>query len=112
MIHDVISNFSDVPSSPLFQPVRTSKRFANKDYLNITLGSNMSSGKKLRTTPRTKFDKIEALRTPILVKKTQEKEKEEKKKLSQSMMIPAKNSALQRFKPKIPTRNTLGSSLN
>lgn len=72
----------------------------------------MSSGKKFRTTPRSKFDKIEALRTPILVKKTQEKEKEEKKKLSQSMMIPAKNSALQRFKPKIPTRNVLGSSFN
>ena len=72
----------------------------------------MSSGKKLRNTPRTKFDKIEALRTPILVKKTQEKEKEEKKKLSQSMMIPVKNSALNRFKPKIPTRNTLGIGLN
>ena len=72
----------------------------------------MSSGKKLRSTPRSKFNKIEALKTPILVKKTQEKEKEEKKKLSQSMMIPTKNSALNRFKPKIPIRNTLGIGLN
>ena len=72
IINDVMSNFSDAPLSPLFEPVRTSKRFLNinRDF-NFT-PSEMSSGRKLMKTPKTpknKFNKLEALRTPVLVKK-------------------------------------------
>ena len=70
IINDVMSNFSDAPLSPLFEPVRTSKRFYNRDF-NFT-PSDMSSGRKLKNTPKTpktKFNKLEALRTPVLVKK-------------------------------------------
>ena len=91
MVHnDAISNFSDAPISPFpFDPVRTSKRMGivNKDFnrdFNFT-PSDMSSGKKLKSTPKTpktKFNKLEALRTPVLVKKSLDIEKEERRKLS------------------------------
>ena len=114
MIHDAISDFADRPISPM-GPMRSSKRFANRD-LNNTPFSELSSGRASKHTPKTprgKFNKIMAMMTPILVKKKMEEEKEARKKLSQSMIMPTRsNSALLRFKPKIPARNTVSRDLN